>query len=156
MIKIEAPGHDVREIDNIVLDLNGTLTVDGRIHPKAKDKINLLAKRTRVYVTTADTRGDSREVLKKVRAEIVTLEGADTGKEKLAFVRKVGSQRTVAVGNGYNDRLMVKEASIGICILGREGACSETLQQSDIVFPSIIDALDFLLRPLRQRATLRT
>ena len=155
MIRIEAPGQDVREIDSVVLDLNGTLTVDGRIHPKTKDKINLLAKRARVYVTTADTRGDSREVLKKVRAEIVTLEGTDTGAEKLAFVRKVGPNRAVAIGNGYNDRLMLKEASLGICILGQEGACSETLQHSDLVFPSIIDALDFLLRPLRQKATLR-
>jgi len=155
MIKIEAPGHDTREIDNIVFDLNGTLTVDGRIHPKTKDKMNLLAKRTSIYVMTADTRGDSREVLSKVKAEIVLIEGADTGKAKTDFVRKIGSHRTAAVGNGYNDRLMVREASLGICILGREGASSETLRNSDVVFPSTLDALDFLLKPLRQRATLR-
>ena len=155
MIKIEAPGQDTREIDNIVFDLNGTLTLDGRIHPKTKDKINLLAKRTRIYVMTADTRGDSRQVLGKVKAEIVLIEGGDTGKAKIDFVRKIGPKRTAAVGNGYNDRLMIREASLGICILGREGASAETLRNADVVFPSILDALDFLLKPLRQKATLR-
>ncbi len=155
MIRIEAPGQETREIDHIVFDLNGTLTVDGRIHAKTKDKINLLSKRTSIHVMTADTRGDSREVLRKVRAEIVLVEQENTGQAKLDFVRKIGPGRTAAIGNGYNDRLMVKEAALGICILGREGASSETLRNSDVVFPSILDALDFLLKPLRQRATLR-
>jgi soluble P-type ATPase len=155
MIRIEAPGQDSRDIDNIVFDLNGTLTVDGRIHPKAKDKLNLLAKRTRIYVMTADTRGDSGEVLRKVKADVVLIDEPNTGQAKKDFVKRIGPQRTVAVGNGYNDRLMVKEASLGICILGREGASAETLRNSEVVFPGIIDALDFLLKPLRQRATLR-
>jgi len=155
MIKIEAPGLNTREIDNIVFDLNGTLTVDGRIHPKTKDKINLLAKRTSIYVMTADSRGDCREVLQKVNAEIVTIQEEDTGEAKTGFIRRIGSKRTAAIGNGYNDRLMVREASLGICILGREGASSETLRNSDVVFSSILDALDFLLKPLRQKATLR-
>jgi len=155
MMRIEIPGQETWEIENIVFDLNGTLTVDGRIHPKTKDKINLLAKRNNVYVMTADTRGDSQDVLRKVKAEIVLLEGDDTGKAKADFVRRVGAHQTVAVGNGCNDRLMVREASLGICILGREGASSETLRNADLVFPSILDALDFLLKPLRQKATLR-
>ncbi|MBW2057927.1 MAG: hypothetical protein JRH07_05275 [Deltaproteobacteria bacterium] len=155
MIEIDAPGRDTREIDQIVFDLNGTLTVDGRIHPKTKDKLNLLAKKTTVYVMTADTRGNSREVLRKVRAEIVLIEGEDTGKAKAEFIRKIGPERTVAVGNGYNDRFMVREACLGICVLSREGTSSETVQNSDVVFPGILDALDFLLKPLRRHATLR-
>jgi soluble P-type ATPase len=155
MIRIEAPGRDTLEIENIVFDLNGTLTVDGRIHPKTKDKINLLAKRTKVYIMTADTRGDSQTVLQKVRAEIVLIEGDDTGKAKEEFVKRLGSARTVAVGNGHNDRLMVKEAGLGLSVLGREGTSSETVKNSDILFASIIDALDFLLKPLRQKATMR-
>ncbi|NIO04246.1 MAG: hypothetical protein GTN74_06425 [Proteobacteria bacterium] len=155
MIKIEAPGLGTRKIDNIVFDLNGTLAVDGRIHPKTRDKINLLAKRSCIYVMTADTRGNCLDVLRKVKAEIVTIQEEDTGAAKTDFVMKIGSKRTAAIGNGYNDRLMVKEASLGICILGREGASSETMQNSDVIFPNILDALDFLLKPLRQKATLR-
>ena len=155
MLRIEAPGHDCWEIENIVFDLNGTLTVDGRIHPKTKDKMNLLAKRASIYVLTADTRGNIHDALRKVKAEAVLIEGVDTGRAKIEFVKKIGSKKTAAIGNGYNDRLMVKEASLGVCILSREGASSETLQNSDIVFTSILDALDFLLKPLRQKATLR-
>jgi soluble P-type ATPase len=155
MIRIETPGQGAQDIENIVFDLNGTLTVDGRIHPKTKDKINLLAKRATIYVMTADTRGNSNDVLRKVKAEIVLIEGQDTGKAKNEFVKKIGPGHTVAVGNGYNDRLMVKEARLGICVLGREGASSETLRGSDIAFHDILDALDFLLKPLRQSATLR-
>jgi hypothetical protein len=43
MIKLDIPGRGVFEFENIVLDLNGTLSADGKIHPKARDKINLLA-----------------------------------------------------------------------------------------------------------------
>ncbi len=103
MIKIEAPGQKTREIDNIIFDLNGTLTVDGRIHAKTTDKINLLAKRVRIYVMTADTRGDSRDVLRKVKGEIVSIDETDTGRAKADFLNTIGAQRTVAVGNGYND-----------------------------------------------------
>jgi hydroxymethylpyrimidine pyrophosphatase-like HAD family hydrolase len=62
VIKLDFPGRGVFEFENVVLDLNGTLSVDGKIHqnvvldlngtlsvdgkihPKVKEKINLLAK----------------------------------------------------------------------------------------------------------------
>jgi len=50
MITIEGPGQKPLEIESILIDFEGTLARDRRVHPKAKDKINLLAKRTRIYV----------------------------------------------------------------------------------------------------------
>jgi soluble P-type ATPase len=50
---------------------------------------------------------------------------------------------------------MVKEAALGFCIVGKEGAFAETVTESDVVFQNVLDAVDFLLRPLRNRATLR-
>jgi hypothetical protein len=44
MIKLDIPGRGVFEFENVVLDLNGILSIDGEIHPKVKEKINLLAK----------------------------------------------------------------------------------------------------------------
>lgn len=155
MLKIEVPGQQTLEIENIVFDLDGTLTVDGRIHPKTKDRINLLARRTTIYVLDDDSRGQAQDVLKKVKAQIVRIEDVNVEDAKTAFVRKIGAEHTVAVGNGHSDRLMVHEASLGICVLSREGTSSETIQNADIVFSSILDALDFLSRPLRQKATLR-
>ena len=49
---------------------------------------------------------------------------------------------------------MIGEAGLGICVLGKEGASSEALKNADVVFTDILDALDFLLKPLRQKATL--
>jgi soluble P-type ATPase len=155
MIRLDVPGTGTCEFENIVLDLNGTLSVDGKIHPKAKDKINLLARRAKIYVLTADTRGRADQTLGKLNLEIILLSGDNTCQEKVEFVRAIGSNRTVAIGNGYNDHLMVKEAALGLCIIGREGAFAETVKNADVIFPDVVDALDFLLRPLRSKATLR-
>jgi soluble P-type ATPase len=155
MIRLDVPARGTCEFENIVLDLNGTLSVDGKIHPKAKDKINLLARRAKIYVLTADTRGRADQTLRKLNVEIILLSGDNTCQEKVEFVRAIGSNRTVAIGNGYNDHLMVKEAALGLCIIGREGAFAETVKNADVIFPDVVDALDFLLRPLRSKATLR-
>lgn len=155
MIKLDIPRKGVFEFENIVVDLNGTLCIDGKIHPKARDKINLLAKKANVYVLTADTRGKAQEILAKLNVEIVLLSGDDTFREKLEFIRRIGPDRSVAIGNGYNDHLMVDEAALGLCIIGREGASAETVKRSDVVLTNVVDALDFLLKPLRNKATLR-
>ena len=155
MIKLDIPGRGVFEFENIVLDLNGTLSVDGKIHSKARDKINVLAKRAKIYVLTADTRGRAEQILEKLKAETMLLSGDNTSREKVEFIQTIGANRTVAIGNGYNDHLMVKEAALGLCIIGREGASAETVKRSDVVFQDVLDALDFLLKPLRNRATLR-
>jgi soluble P-type ATPase len=155
MIRLEVPGRGDFEFENIVLDLNGTLSVDGKIHPKARDKINLLAKRAKIYVLTADTRGRADQTLGKLRAEIVLLTGDNTSQEKAKFIRAIGPNRSVGIGNGYNDHLMVKVAALGLCIIGKEGASAETVKNADVILPDVVDALDFLLRPLRSKATLR-
>lgn len=155
MIKLDIPGRGVFEFENIVLDLNGTISVDGKIHPKAREKINVLAKRAKIYVLTADTRGRAEQILAKLKAETILLSSNNTSREKVEFIQAIGANRTVAIGNGYNDHLMVKAAALGLCIIGREGASAETMKRSDVVFQNVLDALDFLLRPLRNKATLR-
>jgi len=155
VIELDIPGRGVFKLANIVLDLNGTLSVDGKIHSKARDKINLLAKKAKVYVLTADTRGGAHQILGKLNIEIVLLSGDNTSREKAEFVRARGPNRTVAIGNGYNDHLMLKEATLGLCIIGREGASAEAIRRSDVVLQDVVDALDFLLRPMRSKATLR-
>ena len=155
MIKLDIPGRGVFEFENIVLDLNGTLSVDGKIHPKARDKINLLAKRAKIYVLTADTRGEADQILDRLKTEIVPLSGDNTSREKTKLIQAIGPSQTVAIGNGYNDHLMVKEAALGLCIIGKEGASIETIKNSDVVLQDVLDALDFLLKPLRNKATLR-
>jgi soluble P-type ATPase len=154
MIHIERPGQGPLEIENILLDFEGTLASDRRVHPKAKDKINLLSKRTRIYILAKGEREGVMEVLKRVKAETIFLKEGEASREKLNLLRQLGAARTVAVGNGVDDSLMIDEAGLGICVIGREGTAGEAIQKADMVFTNIVDALDFLLKPLRQKATL--
>jgi soluble P-type ATPase len=72
----------------------------------------------------------------------------------LELLRQLGPARTVAVGNGADDVPMIEEAGLGVCVLGKEGTFSEAMKKADVVFMNILDALDFLLKPLRQKASL--
>jgi len=155
MLRMEIPGRRAYSVEFLVLDMNGTISTDGRISGRFKDKINLLAKRLKVYILTADTRGDAQERLGRTAAELVRIEGADQARQKKEFVARIGAEKTIAVGNGYNDHLMVQEAALGIAVIGREGAAKETVCNADVVVKELEDALDLILKPLRHQATLR-
>ena len=154
MIAIQRPGQEPLEIEFILLDFEGTLASDRRIHPKAKDKINLLSKRTKIYILTKGERELVEEVLKKVRAEVIYLKEGEASQRKLDLLRELGATKTVAIGNGVDDVSMIEEAGLGICVMGREGTSAEAMKKADVVVTDILDALNFLLKPLRQKATL--
>ena len=154
MITILRSGQEPLEIDFILLDFEGTLASDRRVHPKAKDRINLLSKRTKIYILTKEEKIHMEEVLKKVKAEIIYLMEGEASQQKLDLLRQLGASRTVAIGNGGDDVPMIEEAGLGISVMGKEGTFSEAMKKADVVFMNILDALDFLLKPLRQKATL--
>jgi soluble P-type ATPase len=154
MIIIQRPGEAPLEIDFILLDFEGTLALDRRVHPKAKDKINLLSKRTRIYILTKGEEDRVGEILKKLKVEVIYLKEGKAAERKLDLLRQLGAKRSVAIGNGVDDASMIEEAGLGICILGKEGASAEALKKADVVVTNILDALDFLLKPFRQEATL--
>jgi len=154
MITIQRPGQEPFEIEFILIDFEGTLASDRRVHPKAKDKINLLSKRTKIYILTQGEKEVLAEVLKKVKAEIIYITEGKASQQKLDLLRKLEVNKTIAIGNGLDDAPMLEEARLGICIIGKEGTSSEAIEKSDIVLTNILDALDFLLKPLRQKATL--
>ncbi len=154
MICIQRPGQEPLEIDFILIDFEGTLAPDRRVHPKAKDKINLLSRRSKIYLLTKEEKDRVKEVLKKVNAEVIYLPEGKSSQRKLDLVAQLGATRVVAVGNGVDDAPMMKAAAFGLCVIGKEGASAETVKNADVLFTDILDALDFLLKPLRQKATL--
>jgi soluble P-type ATPase len=154
MILIQRPGEEPLEIEFILLDFEGTLVQDRRVHPKAKDKINLLSKRTKIYILTKGEEESIGEILKKLKVEVIYLKEGEASERKLDLLRQLGAKRSVAIGNGVDDAPMMEEAGLGICILGKEGASAEALKRADVVVTNILDALDFLLKPFRQKATL--
>jgi soluble P-type ATPase len=154
MIAIQRMGREPVEIEFILLDFEGTLASDRRVHPKAKDKINLLSKRTKIYILTRGEKEVVGEVLRKVKAEIVYLTERGNPETKLDLLHQLGPTRTAAIGNGVDDVPMIEEAGLSVCIIGKEGTSSEAMMRADVIFTNILDALDFLLKPLRQEATL--
>jgi soluble P-type ATPase len=154
MIVLHRPGQPPLEIDSILIDFEGTLATDRRVHPKTKDKLNLLARRTKIYVFIPQGEGWGEEALRKVKTEIISLRHGEAGQAKLDMLNRLGPTRTVAIGNGWHDIPMIERAGLGICVISREGAAGELIQKADLVFIGILDALDFLLKPFRQKATL--
>jgi soluble P-type ATPase len=61
----------------------------------------------------------------------------------------------VAIGNGSNDQRILKEAGLGIAVLGAEGLSASALKQADLFVKDVSDAIDLFTKPKRLIATLR-
>jgi len=155
MINIIIPGWGNMEIENLILDLNGTLSTDGEISPIVKEKLDQLSRDLNIYILTADTQGNAEQIVSDLEVTLVKVPEEGSAQEKLKFLESLDPSRTVAIGNGNNDRLMLKEAALGILVLGEEGVSVSTLKDSDLLVKSISDALDLFLKPKRLIATLR-
>ena len=156
MIEIEIPGYKTIQLEHLVLDYNGTLSCDGEMLPGVKTCLNELSKELKIHILTADTFGKAESRLKGIPCEvsILPIENQDLG--KLEYVKRLGVLRTVCMGNGRNDRLMLREAILGVVVILEEGAAVETLTAADVLCTSIVSALELLQNPLRLTATLRS
>jgi len=155
VIDIAVPGRGHYCIEHLILDLNGTIALDGKIIRGVKERLIALSKDVTVIVVTADTNRNAKKLLKDLPVTVCTIEESQEREQKGGLVREKGEAITVCVGNGSNDATMLKEAAIGICIVGREGASSEAMMAADLVAPSINDALELFLKPHRMKASLR-
>ena len=75
--------------------------------------------------------------------------------KKENYVKNLGFERVAALGNGMNDRMMLKTAKIGIAIIGRERCAVDSLTAADVQVRSVEDGLDLLLNPGRLKATIQ-
>ena len=156
MIEINVPGYKNLSLGHLVLDYNGTLAVDGILIDGVQILLNNVAEHLQLHVVTADTFGKAELGLKGVDCKLSILTVDRQAEAKRQYVRNLNSDHTIAIGNGRNDNLMVKEAALGIAVLEKEGTAVETLYAADIVCYSVLDALELLLNPKRIIATLRS
>jgi len=153
MIKI--PGFKDIKIKNIVFDYNGTLAKDGYLKSSTQKLLYEICDKFSVYVITADTFGTVKEQLKDFDLKVKVLDSINHTKEKGDFIEELDSSVSIAIGNGNNDTLMLKNAAISVVIIGDEGCSKEALLSSDIVCKSIDEAMELFLYPKRLVATLR-
>jgi P-type E1-E2 ATPase len=155
MITISIPDYKEITLQHLVLDMNGTLALDGKLLPGVKSLIVKLRPMLDIHLITADTHGGGQDAAQELGIRFHKMQPGPGGPQKLTLVRELGPESVVAIGNGANDALMLKEAALGIAVNGREGAAVAAIQAADIYTPSILDALDLLLHIDRIRATLR-
>jgi soluble P-type ATPase len=155
MIELDIPGRGILQLEHLVSDVNGTLARDGRLLEKIAKPLVGLKDRLGVHLITADTYGRQDNIDIMLGLKAVRLRGPDQAAQKADFVRSLGAEHVVALGNGANDAQMLKAAAIGIAVMGDEGLAVEALTSADILMQSALDALYLLEYPTRLVATLR-
>ena len=155
MIEINIPGRGSLRLEHLVTDVNGTLAIDGQLIPGVAKQISSLRDRLTIHLLTADTHGQQALIDQQLNLTAVRIQPGNESEQKAEYVRQLGAETVVAVGQGANDANMLKEAALGICIMSQEGIATETLLSSDLVMLNISAALELFDRPLRIIASLR-
>ena len=155
MLEIDIPGFGIVRLEHLVSDFTGTLSVDGRLLPGVKNQLNKIVEFLRIHILTADTFGKARAELEGINCEIHILEGENYDIQKEEYVKKLGVDKVVALGNGNNDRRMLKTARLGIAVSEGEGCAVDAMMAADIHVRSASDGLNLLLNQKRCKATLR-
>lgn len=155
MIQLDIPGREALALEHPILDYNGTIAFDGALISGVKESLERLSKELKIHVITADTFGSVASQVESIDCQLFVLPSSRQSEAKADYVRKCGSERSICIGNGYNDCLMLKEAALSIALIQQEGAAFATLQAADVVCNDILSALGLLTHRLRLIATLR-
>jgi soluble P-type ATPase len=154
-MQLDIPGFGLIRLEHLVSDFTGTLSVDGKLITGVRERLNSIAEFLNIHILTADTFGRAREELMGINCEVHILIGEDHDVQKEEFIKRLGQDKVIALGNGNNDRRMLRAARVGIAVCLNEGCSIDALKSADIAVNSPLDALDLLLNPKRLKATLR-
>jgi len=155
-MQITIPGIGSIELKHLVFDYNGTIARDGQLMSNLDKTISDLAGRITIHILTADSGGTVAQEADGLPCTLHIIASGNEAEQKEAYVQALGAESVVCIGNGANDRLMLKAARLGIAVLEGEGSAVSAILQADIVARSIYDALGLLMVPQRIVATLRS
>jgi P-type E1-E2 ATPase len=155
MIELNIPGRDSFQLEHLVCDVNGTLAVDGKLLLGVRHALVHLREQLQVHLITADSHHQQKMIDEVLQMQAVQLEPGNEAEQKAAYVRSLGSDHVVAIGQGANDTLMLKEAVLGICVQSPEGTAVAAILHADLLVPDIFAAFELLEKPRRIVATLR-
>jgi soluble P-type ATPase len=152
MLKLDIPERETIELQHAVIDINGTLAVDGVAIAGVAERLEELSEHLTIHLVTAGTHDHLQELERDLGFPIHVTHRSE---EKLRYVRDLGPSKVIAIGNGANDTTMLRLAGLGIAVMATEGVSIRALQAADVVVGSPLDAIDLLLKPKRLIATLR-
>ena len=70
MIKITIPGRGNYAIKNLILDLNGTIALDGNIIGGVKEKLAMLSQKLDIFLVTADTNKNAERLVRDLPVKL--------------------------------------------------------------------------------------
>jgi P-type E1-E2 ATPase len=155
MISISIPGWGDLDIEYLVVDYNGTCAFDGKMKEGAREMLKRISRYIKVFIVTSDSYGTIDSESNTIDFSVIKVSKEESGKDKGKIIRELGPEKVVAIGNGANDAIMLREAALGIGVIGEEGASPAILKEADVVVRDIIDGLSIVLHPERLLATLR-
>jgi len=150
LLEIAITSRRVLRLEYLLLDVNGTIALDGQPIPGVRERLDRLSETLGIWLVSADTQGTLAALAASLKVKTHLLQPGDEAAQKAALVQELGAERVIALGNGANDAAMLHRAALGIAVMGGEG-----LTAADVVTPNIESALDLLLYPRRLVATLR-
>jgi soluble P-type ATPase len=157
MIELSIPGfNDSLQLHHLLLDFNGTLAIDGKLIKGVKKKLVTLSQKLQIHILTGDTYGTAMLQLKNTPFKIALLPAVNQRVAKEKYISNLSSQSVISIGNGRNDKLMLKHSAISIIVIEGECASVETMLEADIMCTNIHAALDMIINPLRLKSTLRS
>jgi soluble P-type ATPase len=155
MLELNIQGFGTAKLQYLVTDFTGTLTLDGTLLPQVKEKLSAIAQLLEIIVLTADTCGTAQNQLSGTPCKIQKIAGANLDQQKEDYVKQLGTEKIVAVGNGANDAKMLRASRLGIAVVGNEGCSVSALTNADVCVCNVLDALDLLLYPKRLQSTIQ-
>jgi len=155
MITVPIPGWGELSVEYLMLDFNGTAAIDGKLKKDVRDAIEKVSRYVKVFIITADSYDSVDSELAAVNVTFIKVNKNGSGEEKAKVVRELGPEKVVAIGNGANDAAMLKEAALGVAVIGDEGCASAVIKEADIVVADTVKALGLIMHPERILATLR-
>lgn len=140
------------EFHTILLDLNGTLTVNGVMDTSVPEKIHQFKELWyRIVLLTGDQRWNT-SMFTSLGIEIVIAKDAQAKKD---FALSCETEKTVAIWNARIDKGMFEVCKLRIATLQGEGIHAGIVWSVDIIMPSIIDAFNLLIDPDIFAATMK-
>jgi P-type E1-E2 ATPase len=156
MIRFNIPGVGDYYLEHLVMDVNGTLAVDGQLMEGVAERIASLRSQLTIHLLTADTHGGQAVIDQRLGLTAARIRLGGEASQKAEYIRKLGSEKVAAIGQGANDAEMLAAAQLGICVMSMEGVARETLLACDLIAPDILTALELFEKPKRIVASLRS
>lgn len=152
-MNFEIPGQGNVDIKTLILDLNGTLAVNGQLVEGVKEKLDSLKEKgLQIILFSGNTRGNAQQIANELG---IDFQQASNAAQKSKLIEKYEPMKCVTIGNGLIDEMILNKARIAIVTIQAEGVHIKSLMAADIAVPNIHDALELLLDEKKIIATLR-